>query len=734
MHVLVRRAALPLALLGSAIAAIPAGAAPPPDPQTTNVPYLAWRGEHLRLVKCDKLISGEGQTVDVLVEDWSGADPDRAKPTVVPGSTKFFFDESRGLWCARSTLVSVKAGIAPVKLVINDSAGDQVLTHQFQAAWLNLTTPSIHEVAAADQTGDPWLGDPAGDGNFPAGGNSGRVQIKVKGTLPLLGNYSELGLGASITLPDQWAALAGALATDADPFNVAPWKRWDIHDDDVLYASPVQDGVDSALTDAFSFYRKVLGDTSTAPTAGPFDPQRPGETFLPDGKVDAGDAPMPAARVDVAIAPNSGLPGDISGVGSLGSVNKQRVYSRDHAGSAIDHNIYAPFNQQWIPATAAGAAASGVDGEAANNFNGFLVNGLYTNWDVAATLATAMGGDTNCLLRRNPVAQVELVRWEKQFRQLPYGAQNIIVYTDEHGEAQVSYTPGTGMFYDNVGALMNDNGGCDLQGIDVIGTSGITATARYPYQPVTDPAKTSAALRKVVHSLFDKNLTYWPKGPGPENDVARIVVAHAQDVTGAGFAHERVCFMADSLIEGMKVFTGVTGPTSARISLAGTYRADDPEGLNRLCVYTNRYGNAAVEVFNSNKGIADVIADFVDEGILRSIKVNFNIPGSSSGTPAVTPPGPAVLKKAGARPAIASLPAYKLGAVRLMNSKKGRYVTVRVNSKMPRAVIRVRLLTKGSKLVSAKTITIRTNRTVRLTTLKLPSKVKKINVRVLRVR
>ncbi len=192
--------------------------------------------------------------------------------------------------------------------------------------------------------------------------------------------------------------------------------------------------------------------------------------------------------------------------------------------------------------------------------------------------------------------------------------------------------------------------------------------------------------------------------------------------------------MADSLIEGMKVFTGVTGPASARISLAGTYRADDPEGLNRLCVYTNRYGNAAVEVFNSNNGIADVIADFVDEGILRSIKVNFNIPGSSSGTPAVTPPAPAVLKKAGARPAIASLPAYKLGAVRLMNSKNGRYVTVRVNSKKPRAVIRVRLLTKGSKLISAKTITIRTNRTVRLTTLKVPSKAKKINVRVLRVR
>ena len=82
----------------------------------------------------------------------------------------------------------------------------------------------------------------------------------------------------------------------------------------------------------------------------------------------------------------------------------------------------------------------------------------------------------------------------------------------------------------------------------------------------------------------------------------------------------------------------MTGPVNARISLAGTARADDPEGLNRLCVYTNRYGNAAVEIFNSNNGIADVIADFVDEGILRSIKVNFNVPGSSSQAPSVTTP------------------------------------------------------------------------------------------------
>ena len=43
----------------------------------------------------------------------------------------------------------------------------------------------------------------------------------------------------------------------------------------------------------------------TDPTLGPFDPQRPSQTLLSNGVLDAGDAPMPAARVDWAIAQNS---------------------------------------------------------------------------------------------------------------------------------------------------------------------------------------------------------------------------------------------------------------------------------------------------------------------------------------------------------------------------------------------------------------------------------------------
>ena len=76
---------------------------------------------------------------------------------------------------------------------------------------------------------------------------------------------------------------------------------------------------------------QLLLDSSTSPTSGPFDPNFPNETYLPDGKVDAGDAPMPAARIDFAIAPNT--PGSTNGVGSFTSASKAKVYSINDDGS-----------------------------------------------------------------------------------------------------------------------------------------------------------------------------------------------------------------------------------------------------------------------------------------------------------------------------------------------------------------------------------------------------------------
>jgi hypothetical protein len=95
---------------------------------------------------------------------------------------------------------------------------------------------------------------------------------------------------------------------------------------------------------------------------------------------------MPAARIDVGIALNRGSSSDVSGVGSLAAADKSKTYSRDFTGpDGVPHNEYAPFYDAYIPAASRpGDASSGVDGGLANNFPGFLVDGEYHCWDVAA--------------------------------------------------------------------------------------------------------------------------------------------------------------------------------------------------------------------------------------------------------------------------------------------------------------------------------------------------------------
>ncbi len=151
---------------------------------------------------------------------------------------------------------------------------------------------------------------------------------------------------------------------------------------------------------------------------------------------------MPAARVDVAIAANKGG-SDLGGVGSLEPADKSAVYSRNTTGTATAHNYYAPFYDTYIPSTSRGPLSSGIDGPAqGNNFRGFLVDGLYNYWSFAEVLRTAVPVNTTCL-RRKDEAPV--------YRQTPSGPQVVAVYTDEHGEAQVEYNPGTGAYYDALG-------------------------------------------------------------------------------------------------------------------------------------------------------------------------------------------------------------------------------------------------------------------------------------------
>jgi hypothetical protein len=722
---------------------------PANDPNTTNVPYLAWRGENIRLVKCwgaidfnnalvaqgattrSDLVTNEnlsglfGQLVqtNVQLEDWSGADTGVNTPKEVINGARTFLTldlrDDHPVVCWQDTWASNKAGLGQFKLTVSFGLdnflgtgvgfGGRVLVmqHQWLAGWMGLNAPTLEEVSSRDhatgsKTQNPeQLGDASGDGVFFAGNrwyqdnngkwvydpnreatHPGQLRAVVTGNLPLLQNYSELKLGTSITLPNQWADLAKALATDANPFDANPSLRWDIHDEITNMfgetinpnaappgltgvagrSFPLTDNVDNAVAgnlgwinndgDASFFRSAVLGSTqalgnSFHPTAGPFDPNYAEQTLLPDGKLDAGDAPMPAARIDFAITPNT--PGATDGIGSFVDVSKAKVYSRDDSGSnATAHNLFAPFYSQYIPATARNdfGYASGVDGAfIANNFNGFLnAHPLYRNW-TNIDLVTAPGGATHCY------ASVPLGDDPGWFRTGPKGAQTVAVYTDEHGEARTGFLPGgargNGFYFDSPALTSNNgNNGCNVNG-RILGTAHITAIARYPYQKVTDPDKTAkTSVDKTVLNLFDKHLSYYQKclGSDVECKIYKIIVAHAQDINGEPYANETVCFTGSANgaaiqgqfpdAQGDFTVTRNNGSTFT-VGYSGEVYPANQDGFR--CTNTDKNGNAVFELLQSEVLKVDVIAKFLQEGVSRDILVSTGSVSTFEDNPPLTP-------------------------------------------------------------------------------------------------
>jgi hypothetical protein len=781
------------------------------DPQTTNVPYLGWAGEEIRLEKCLPLADGvtadrvdlRGIQANFLVEDWSGTSSDpNDNPQIEPSTVKLFFAD--GEFCAEGDAVSLYPGMARIELDIVDNTGQlgydpasPVLKHQFLAGWMTLNDPSLHEMAATDFTSTAQaeaaaeLGDPSGNGEFNAGGGSGYLDVKVTGSMPINADWQNLGLPATITLPNDWVTLAHALATDNNPADTTPWTTWDTSGDStgleghvtptppcsavpsqfagVPVEQPGPDSYTNVLDNVDNCtgggpdgpFSRVFGDLSGDGTSiGPFDPLDPADTLLPDGNLSSQDAPMPAARIDVSIAPNSGGATDISGVGSLIAADKTKTYSRDFLGDdGVPDNLYAPFYDAYLPATARGPVSSGVDGGYGNNFPGFLnTEEPYHFWDIAATLASNSASATDCLERSADPETDTPTSNPGDYFQSPSGDSSVAVYTDQNGEAQVQYVPGTGFYFNslinNGGALLNADGGCDLQSLyqvpDSLGTSSITATARYPFKPVDFPAETSSPVTKSVTSLWSKTLAYFPKGTGAANNNSRIVVAHAQNIDGTPFAGEVVCFSADG--ESMDWFNGTVGP----YNLGGTSLASDPKGgSSRVCVTTDDNGNAAVEVLESNPISVDVIADFTNEGILRDITVNYATSGTTGGTPPPVPSGsgagsdsaPATNTSGGntgtttpsitlikqvapsllvSSPAISKADLARIMLVRLVSPAHGQhYVLIRVKSGSANAKVLLRLISaaghttkvgthKVRTTTRSKTFAVKTNRNVRI--------------------
>ena len=166
---------------------------------------------------------------------------------------------------------------------------------------------------------------------------------------------------------------------------------WDIHDDqatteghtgNVCSTAAAIDAVDNCLGgNVFSSLDGLHG------ALGPFDPLRPFSSLFRDGQVNTGDAPMPAIETRIDLLSSSTI-------GALASASKEAIYLRNTSvGSGVAHNAYAPFYSAYIPAVGTSGSGpsvpyrdswegrSGVAGTWANNYPGFITDGVYDYWN-----------------------------------------------------------------------------------------------------------------------------------------------------------------------------------------------------------------------------------------------------------------------------------------------------------------------------------------------------------------
>lgn len=603
--------------------------------------------------------------------------------------------------------LSPVTGVANLAAFLGDPTGNGVFTADkwgFDTPW-----KSCENGAANANTPE----DPCDVSNDTPATNNGLVQIKVTGSFPiedappsntntayfssLTGNTNPAVIG-NITLPKQWAALAGLMATGSEaPTGIQP-NLWDIHGGptnplshvasihtlcplDGPLSSTLVDAVDdcanvAGVGNAYSFSR-VFGDFTTFGTVGPFDAQAPSATLLSDGRLNSDDAPMPALPVTLAIAPNAGG-SDIGGVGGLYGVRKWLVYSHDFSisggpgsGGPValtttgQGNLYNPYYQEYIPSTQRPISeASGVDGvydygypgSSGGDFPGFSLGWTtpYTFWTALDNTTQDTLANTLCL-RREGVSDEDPLNGPTPFYTTPYYPTSATVYTDERGEAYVDYNPGNGLYLNaliapNGPITIDANGACDLQSLlgKPVGTSVISAQVQFPYQsvPYTAP-KGANTLTKTIDSQWSKTLISYPKGNVSGVDVS-IFVATATDINGQPFENEDVCFSVQGTGNpGVSVFQGIIPPTGTApgANTNGATPDDPPEGTSGYtCADTNANGQAAVEVSGSVPGV-DVTAWFVDEHIFRDVTTTLGNPTPvTSGTPpTVLPADPVVL-------------------------------------------------------------------------------------------
>ena len=752
------------------------------NPQDTNVPYLAWRGEMVRLVKCTGpehadnfglstvnggfLGSHNGLNVSMLIFAYSGPQENSFDgPKAVDPSGNVFYDRENNRLCVRGTFISNKPGLTIVKLVVSYN-GIPLIAHDFLIGWMainsvDITNPgTVQELPGADP------------------GNS--VNVQATGSIPLNSEFQEdYQLPATMVMPRDYAMWAHQMATtndylenNSDYLWASASAFWDIHDSSGPLGNESPNGspdvhvnqasCPNSTKDIFdqvdncngpgggsgrSFSRQ-FGDFGSG--QGPFDPSYGLTTLLTDGRLNSSDAPMPALKI---VGNSSG------GMGGFvdGDLNdKSCVYNRNTGlpascvttGHTVNeaHALYAPYYNAYIPATSRAplAAASGTDGAYANNFLGYQHYGVYYYWQIAKTLSQGQGGNSGCLLRGD------------RQRQLNDGATKVFVFTDEHGEARLQWQPGVNadFFADQ---FVDENGGCDLEGV-TFPNQTITVAGRYPFQPVANDIPAPESITKQILNQFHKEVSCYRKNN--TGGIVYVCTASAQDITGGGdvFNGERVCISREPTGDWYD-YPGGSDPSHSSICryLSGG-TATDP-------------ATVSVETPATLQGDRlDISANFTDERIWRDACIivgqQFSTPGpcgpigggttttttttggtstggtttSGTTTSGTTTSGTTSGGAAGNQAATSHGPVSKtktskaaqVVSVRIVLNQHGRVLMVKVRSAKKTARIQIRLLNQNGKVITRVVRVVQTNKLVAVKNLRLSKQVFKVSVVVLR--
>jgi len=287
---------------------------------------------------------------------------------------------------------------------------------------------------------------------------------------PTYSNYNLTGDDATGTmnlpagrwiLPDDWATLAGPNWTQSR-------LHWDIMCDPygTIYDATSKTGL-GPYTEPGTPNRE---DVSGEPVIGPFSPgieiMTPtgwwigGKfvdwyTVVPDGNLNAWDAPMPPAKIIYQIQPSES---SIAKAGFFKWANKTDIYYKYVGTTKVYTN---PFYQAMVPAHPAIPAfvTSGYDWDSWNNDYGPYVFWKIMNQSTYAPLVPT-SDPTN-----HPT--------------------NVAVYSDNHGEAMVWLN---GDWNLDLQALLNEGGTADIPLGYTVGYTTVQATADYPYNRGTHSA------------------------------------------------------------------------------------------------------------------------------------------------------------------------------------------------------------------------------------------------------